>query len=267
MALLVLYLVCAIVAGGLAMWRSPRMPRSWPLLVIAALPQGAALLGIRMPGLFLISVAAIGVWCLRNYAIIGVPMMSLGIALNLLVMGLYGGAMPIQVHTMAQIGQPMAVGALPLGSKDIVVQSAYLALLFDWIVLSFSGITIVASPGDVILITGIMWWLLFSYKQEREESMPTLAVTPTPIDNHDVRILPGQSARPALTRLALLAAANPTVAERLLHDPITAATAHPHYVVTLDARDRATLDDIRARAHTVDEFLDNLADVVDGRNA
>jgi hypothetical protein len=34
--------------------------------------------------------------------------------------------------------------------------------------------------------------------------------------------------------------------------------------VTLDARDRATLDDIRSRTRTVDEFLDKLADVVDG---
>lgn len=266
MVLLALYLACALGGGALALWRSPQMPRSWLLLIIAALPQAAGLLGIRMPGMFLTSVAAITIWCLLNRAIAGVPMVSLGIALNLLAMGFYGGAMPIHAHTMAQIGYPAAVGALPSGSKDIVVQSAQLALLFDWIVLPSRVITIVASPGDLILLIGIMWWLLFSYEQERDQPMRTLAATPVPID-HRMRILSGQSARPALTRLALLAAANPTVAERLLHDPITAATAHPHYVVTLDARDRATLNDIRSRAHTVNEFLDNLADVVDGRDA
>ena len=81
------------------------------------------------------------------------------------------------------------------------------------------------------------------------------------------RLIPGQSARPALTRLARLAAANPSVAERLLRDPLAAAASHPHYVLALDARDRATLADIRLRARTVGEFLSNLADVVDGAAA
>lgn len=84
--------------------------------------------------------------------------------------------------------------------------------------------------------------------------------------SHDRRqeLVSGQSARPALTRLALLAAANPTVAECLMRDPLDAAAAHPHYALLLDARDRATLADIRARTSTVGEFLANLADVVDG---
>jgi hypothetical protein len=79
-----------------------------------------------------------------------------------------------------------------------------------------------------------------------------------------MRLLPGQSARPALTRLALLAAANPTVAESLLHDPLDSAAEHPHFALLLDARDRATLADIRSRARTTGEFLSDLADVVDG---
>jgi hypothetical protein len=67
-----------------------------------------------------------------------------------------------------------------------------------------------------------------------------------------------------LTRLALLAAANPAIAESLLHDPLDAATKHPHYALALDARDRATLHEIRSHVHTVSEFLARLADVVDG---
>jgi hypothetical protein len=82
--------------------------------------------------------------------------------------------------------------------------------------------------------------------------------------DQQMRLLPGQSARPVLTRLALLVAANPAVAESLLRDPFDAAAAHPHYALPLDARDRATLTDIRARARTVGEFLADLADVVDG---
>ena len=77
-------------------------------------------------------------------------------------------------------------------------------------------------------------------------------------------LIPGHSTRPALTRLALLAAADPALAERLLHDPFDVANAHPHYHVTLDAHDRATLAAIRARARTVGEFLGELAAEVDG---
>ena len=80
----------------------------------------------------------------------------------------------------------------------------------------------------------------------------------------DGDLVSGYSARPALTRLALLAAANPVVAECLLLNPSAAATAHPHYVVSLDADDRATLNAIQSRATTVDEFLWDLANVVDG---
>jgi hypothetical protein len=93
--------------------------------------------------------------------------------------------------------------------------------------------------------------------------MMSFRATPASLDQQ-MRLVSGQSARPALTRLALLAAANPTVAEHLLRDPLDAAAAHPHYALLLDARDRATLADIRTRARTVGEFISDLADVVDG---
>jgi hypothetical protein len=93
--------------------------------------------------------------------------------------------------------------------------------------------------------------------------MMSFRATPASLDQR-MRLLPGQSARPALTRLALLAAANPTVAESLLHDRLDPAAAHPHFALLLDARDCATLADIRSRVRTVGEFLSDLADVVDG---
>lgn len=94
--------------------------------------------------------------------------------------------------------------------------------------------------------------------------MSLLAVTPGSID-HAVRLLPGQSTRPVLTRLALLAAADPRVAEGLLHGSIDAATAqHPHFRLPLDECDLAIIDGIRSHARTFDEFLDSLANIVDG---
>ena len=64
--------------------------------------------------------------------------------------------------------------------------------------------------------------------------------------------------------MVLLAAANPGIAERLMRgDPLDTAIDHPQYTVPLDARDRATLIDICARAHTINEFLINLAAAAD----
>ncbi|MEI7772859.1 MAG: hypothetical protein WCI67_22915 [Chloroflexales bacterium] len=69
--------------------------------------------------------------------------------------------------------------------------------------------------------------------------------------------------RPALTALALLAAANPHVAEQLMHDPLEAACAHPHYLVQLDDDDRLVLAGIRTHSGSVHEFLLLLADALD----
>ena len=78
------------------------------------------------------------------------------------------------------------------------------------------------------------------------------------------RMLPlaRRSNRPALTQLVLLAIANPSLGEQLLCGN-DVADAHPHYGVVLDEHDLATLDLIRNRTHTVDEFLANLADAAD----
>lgn len=80
--------------------------------------------------------------------------------------------------------------------------------------------------------------------------------------------LRGQSSRPALSHLVLLAAANPSIAERLLRgEPFDLALNHPQYSVPLDARDRATVADICARVRTVNEFLANVAAAADGIGA
>jgi hypothetical protein len=266
MSILTLYLCCSVAGAALAFCRPPRMPRYWLLLGIAAVPQIGSLLGIWIPGMFLVSVTAVFIWCLCNRTVAGIPAVAAGVIMNLLVMAFHGGAMPIHAETLARIGDVFAPGTLLMGSKDVVVQSAALWLLSDWLVFPAGTTTYVASPGDVVVMVGVIWWLLFSHpREERNRPMLTFRAA-APLDQR-ARLIPGQSARPALTRLALLAAANPAVAEGLLSDPLDAAAAHPHFVLALDARDRATLADIRTRARTVGEFLADLADVVDGAAA
>lgn len=74
---------------------------------------------------------------------------------------------------------------------------------------------------------------------------------------------PAGAERPALTALALLAAANPEVAAQLLRDPLGAAQVHPHYPIQLDDEDRRVLTSIQGRAGSVVEFLVQLADAIE----
>ena len=93
--------------------------------------------------------------------------------------------------------------------------------------------------------------------------MLTLSIKPASLERR-ARPLRGQSSRPALTHVVLLAAANPSIAERLLRgEPLDLAIDHPQYTVPLDAHDRATLIDICSRAHSINEFLIDLAAAAD----
>src|SRR5262249_41610974 len=112
MFMLLFYLAGAFGAALLALWRMPHMPRSWLILVIAAAPQLAAILGIRIPGMFLVSAVALVAWLLRNRNIAGVPMVAAGSLLNLLPMALHGGAMPVHPDTLLALGRTATPGML-----------------------------------------------------------------------------------------------------------------------------------------------------------
>jgi hypothetical protein len=167
--LLTLYLIGALGAALLALWRLPRIPRRWPLLVIAAMPQLGAILGAHIPGMFLVSVLALVAWYLHNHAVAGVPLVAMGGLLNLLVMAFHGGAMPIGHATLAAIGRTATPGTMLAGSKDIVASSP-LWLLSDWLIVSVGGLTVVASPGDLLVVAGVAWWLLYSRPPKEEQS-------------------------------------------------------------------------------------------------
>jgi hypothetical protein len=265
MTLFAVYLVCALVGAIIALWRAPAWPRYNLLLAIAAVPQIGHVLGIRIGEMFIVSVVAMILWCFCNFRIAGVPVVAGGAALNLLTMAWHGGAMPVRADVLAELGYHFDAGVLLEGSKDVVVHGSPLWLLSDWLPISTDFVTLIVSPGDILIVGGVLMWLLFSHTPDSERKHPMLAFrSPSVPSEKRSRLVPGHSARPALTRLALLAAADPALAERLLHDPLDAADAHPHYHVTLDARDRATLAAIRARARTVGEFLGELAAEVDG---
>jgi hypothetical protein len=189
MTMLTLSVIGALLSGALAFWRRPHLPRYWPLLVVALVPQVGNLAGIRIPGMFFVAIAVIGIWCAYNRGIAGTAMVAAGIGLNLLVMGVHGGAMPIRADILASLGQVVAPGTILIGSKDVVIDTSALWLLSDWIILALGGKKVIVSPGDLIIVAGVTWWLLFSHKPEKDQAhadiidqtgLARTAYTPTP---------------------------------------------------------------------------------------
>ena len=171
MTLLILSIAGACLGAVLAFWRPPRMPRANLLLAVAVAPQIAAMTGFRALWAFLISAAAIGLWCFYNRTLAGAWCITIGAAMNLLTMALHGGSMPLHAGTIAAVGQTIAPGTILVGSKDVVVQSSPLGLLADWLVFWVSsGKAVIASPGDLTVIAGILYWLRFSPLQRKEQS-------------------------------------------------------------------------------------------------
>lgn len=160
MNLLLIYATLAVAGAAVAMWRQPPLPRSWPLLALAAMPQLLSLLAVRGMILFAVTTVALAVWCWRNWSLPGVALVTVGIALNLLVMGLHGGSMPVHSDTLASMGYAVPSGAMIYETKDLVVQEATLGWLGDWIVLDWLPVRLVVSPGDLVVLVGIVRWLL-----------------------------------------------------------------------------------------------------------
>jgi len=170
MTMLTLSIIGAVLSGALAFWRRPKMPRFCLLLVIALVPQVGNLVGIRILGMFFVAIAVIGIWCAYNRDIPGTAVVGVGIGLNLLVMGFHGGSMPIRADILAAFGQVAAPGTVLVGSKDVVIDTSALWLLSDWIILALGAKKVVVSPGDLIIVAGVAWWLLFSHQPEKEQA-------------------------------------------------------------------------------------------------
>jgi len=170
MTMLALSIVGALLSGALAFWRRPQMPRFWPLLAVAIVPQVGNLVGIRIPGMFFVAIAVIGIWCIYNRDIPGTAVVAVGIGLNLLVMGFHGGSMPVRADILRSLGVVAAPGTIIVGSKDVVIDTSVLWLLSDWIILSLGATKVIVSPGDLIIVAGVAWWLLFSHQPEKDRT-------------------------------------------------------------------------------------------------
>jgi hypothetical protein len=178
----VLALVVAVAAGGDRLARL--RVRAVRLLVAAAVLQlvsGALAPGsaaVRLPALVL-SAALVGLFLAGNWQVAGVPLVTAGLLLNVVVVGL-NFAMPVSTTAAARAG--LTVAELHLGDDPFHEQAGphtRLATLGDTIPLALPGRPQVVSPGDVLVAAGVGLLLVLGGARPRRRVAQKRAERPT----------------------------------------------------------------------------------------
>jgi len=172
-------IIVGLSAGLLRAWITRRPLQSYDtrltwLLLIAFLPQLIAFVlptkstfpDNLAPAALIASQMGLLLFALVNLKIPGFPLLTVGLAFNLIVIILNGGLMPISPETAASMFPNAPAGALVLGErlgtgKDILlsVQQTRLWFLSDRFLIPYAGYHVAFSLGDAAVTLGIIWAL------------------------------------------------------------------------------------------------------------
>lgn len=193
-------LLLAVAAGGMAglvrSWirKEPyQVPElSWiGLALLAVTPQLLAFHNNRSAGWFsdswasiilVGSQAALLIFVWRNRKLTGMKIFGLGLILNLLVISLNGGLMPMAPETAAALFPQLPAatwqtGLRPGRSKNIIlpVGDTRLAWLSDALLLPvWFPWTRAISPGDLLIALGVFWLLAIEKPAQQTHPQETL---------------------------------------------------------------------------------------------
>ena len=156
--------------------------RSWYLPMIALFGQwalvrlhGAELIPLEVLGAGLIlSYLALFVFIAKNFRLLGIRILAIGVVMNFAVMAANGGFMPLSPDALNEIASPEYSSTLEVGqavpaSKDILLEKSDTALWWLSDVAAFPRVLgsmgIAFSPGDVLIALGMMILMLSVLRQ------------------------------------------------------------------------------------------------------
>jgi Family of unknown function (DUF5317) len=149
------------------------------LVVLAVLSQligsGLARLtnlhGFYPVGLALSALAALG-FCLRNIRLAGVPLVTLGLLCNALVVSL-NGAMPVSIVAAARANVPILEIATGDDARHIIAgRGTTWRELGDAIPVALPWRPEVVSPGDALIAAGLGEFVLLGMRPRRRQPSP-----------------------------------------------------------------------------------------------
>jgi hypothetical protein len=164
---LVVGLVCGLAFGG-RLGSLAALPIRWPLLAFAGLILEFVCIRMNVQGAFLgvFSPWVIGALMVAGFALVnvrlpGLPIITAGLALNVLVMAANGGYMPTTAQALIEAGRGDKIEVNGMGrpmpnSKDVPLPpgEAPLWFLSDIFVSPPLGFRFVYSAGDILLALG-----------------------------------------------------------------------------------------------------------------
>ena len=121
--------------------------------------RGESLLGALLPWIYVLSLLMLVAFLLVNYRVFGVPILLVGLMLNILVIGANHGRMPADPQALVATGQSSHAEELATNgtAANLVVMSeqTHLNFLGDHIVLPFLGdLGSAYSIGDLVALVG-----------------------------------------------------------------------------------------------------------------
>ena len=121
--------------------------------------RGESLLGVLLPWVYVLSLLMLVAFLLVNYRVFGVPILLVGLMLNLLVIGVNHGRMPADPQALVATGQSSPAEQLVRDgtAANVVLMSdqTHLNFLGDYIVLPFlGGMGSAYSIGDLVALVG-----------------------------------------------------------------------------------------------------------------